>query len=174
MIVKMILVAISSHLSLPYLCAYMLSHSVGSDSLPPYDLQSATLLCLWDSPDKNTGVGCYLVLQGIFLTQGSNLCILHWQVGFFFYHQASWEAYISYAANTLIHISPDISQTFMQKGRYEETGKVVQVIVFYHKTVNFSKIFIHAPRTQVLWFIVENRFLIFLLDFMFQSFLGSE
>ena len=40
--------------------------------------------CLWDSPDKNTGVGCHDFLQGIFLTQGSNpllLCLLHWQVG---------------------------------------------------------------------------------------------
>ena len=27
----------------------------------------------WDSPGKNTGVGCHLVLQGIFLTQGSNV-----------------------------------------------------------------------------------------------------
>ena len=32
---------------------------------------------------KNTGVGCYFLLQGIFLTQGSNphlLCLLHCQV----------------------------------------------------------------------------------------------
>ena len=31
---------------------------------------------------KNTGVGCHFLLQGIFLTQGSNLCLclLHWQV----------------------------------------------------------------------------------------------
>ena len=28
---------------------------------------------------KNTGVGCHSLLQGIFLTQGSNLCLLHWQ-----------------------------------------------------------------------------------------------
>ena len=31
---------------------------------------------------KNTGVGCHFLLQGIFLTQGSNpclLCLLHWQ-----------------------------------------------------------------------------------------------
>ena len=31
-------------------------------------------------PDKNTGVGCHSLLQGIFLTQGSNpclLCLLH-------------------------------------------------------------------------------------------------
>ena len=43
------------------------------------------LLCPWDSPGKNTGVGgSYSLLQGIFLTQGSNPCLLnllHWQVG---------------------------------------------------------------------------------------------
>ena len=35
-----------------------------------------------DSPGKNTGVGCHFLLQGIFLTRGSNwhlLCLLHWQ-----------------------------------------------------------------------------------------------
>ena len=30
------------------------------------------LLHLWDFPGKNTGVGCHFLLQGIFLTQGSN------------------------------------------------------------------------------------------------------
>ena len=33
-------------------------------------------------PGKNTRVGCCFLLQGIFLTQGSNLhllCLLHWQ-----------------------------------------------------------------------------------------------
>ena len=37
-----------------------------------------------DSPGKNTGVGCHALLQGIFLTQGSNShlsCLLHWQAG---------------------------------------------------------------------------------------------
>ena len=29
--------------------------------------------CLWDSPGKNTGVGCHFLLQGIFSTQGLNL-----------------------------------------------------------------------------------------------------
>ena len=36
----------------------------------------------WDSPGKNTGVGCRALIQGIFLTQGSNMCLLsllHWQ-----------------------------------------------------------------------------------------------
>ena len=36
------------------------------------------------SKEKTTRVGCCALLQGIFLTQGSNLhllCLLHWQVG---------------------------------------------------------------------------------------------
>ena len=40
-------------------------------------------LCPWDSPGKNAGVGCHVLLQGIFPTQGWNpgmLCLLHWQV----------------------------------------------------------------------------------------------
>ena len=53
--------------------------SVMSDSLRPRGLQPARLLCPHDSPGKNTGVGCHFLLQGIFLTQGSNthlLCLL--------------------------------------------------------------------------------------------------
>ena len=34
----------------------------------------------WDSPGKNTGVGCHFLLQEIFLTQGSKSRLLHWQV----------------------------------------------------------------------------------------------
>ena len=36
----------------------------------------ASLLCPWDFPGKNTRVGCHFLLQGIFLTQGSNLGLL--------------------------------------------------------------------------------------------------
>ena len=38
----------------------------------------------WDFPGKNTGMGCHALLEGIFPTQGPNLCLLyllHWQVG---------------------------------------------------------------------------------------------
>ena len=44
--------------------------------------EAAKFLYPWDSPGKNTGVGCHSLLQGIFPTQGSNLhllCLLHWQ-----------------------------------------------------------------------------------------------
>ena len=37
------------------------------------------LLYPWDFLSKNTGVGCHFFLLGIFLTQGSNLHLLHWQ-----------------------------------------------------------------------------------------------
>ena len=45
------------------------SHSVMSNSLQPHGLYPARLLCPWDSPGKNNGVGSHSLLQGIFLTQ---------------------------------------------------------------------------------------------------------
>ena len=48
------------------------------------DCKPTRLLCPWDSPGRNTGVGCHTLLQGIFPTQGSNphlLCLLLWQAG---------------------------------------------------------------------------------------------
>ena len=37
--------------------------SVVSNSARPHRLQPTRLLCPWDSPGKNTGVGCYFLLQ---------------------------------------------------------------------------------------------------------------
>ena len=65
-----------------YLCCAMLSRSVMFDSFRPFGPYSAWFLCPWDFSGKNTGVGCCFLLQGIFLTLGSNphlLCLLHWQ-----------------------------------------------------------------------------------------------
>ena len=61
-------------------CVCMLS--IVSGSLGPCGLQPIRLLCLWNFPGKNTGVGCHALLQGIFRIQGSNpslLHFLHWQ-----------------------------------------------------------------------------------------------
>ena len=49
-----------------------------SNSLWPQALQTTRLLCPWDFPGKNTGVGCHFLLQGIFQTQG-------WNSGLLFY-----------------------------------------------------------------------------------------
>ena len=55
-----------------------------SDSVRPHRRQPTRLPRPWDSPGKNTGVGCHALLQVIFPTQGSNLHLLpflHWQKG---------------------------------------------------------------------------------------------
>ena len=55
------------------------SLSVVSDSLLSHGLRPTRLLCPWNSPGKNTGVGSHSLLQGIFPTHKSNLHLLHWQ-----------------------------------------------------------------------------------------------
>ena len=47
----------------------------------PTGLWPARLLCPWNFPGKNTGVGCHFFLQGIFPTHGSNP-----------YHWVTWKA----------------------------------------------------------------------------------
>ena len=48
------------------------NHSVVSSSLWPHGLYSP-----WNSPGKNTGVGRYSIMQGIFPTQGLNAGLPH-------------------------------------------------------------------------------------------------
>ena len=66
------------------------NRSVMSNSLQPHGLQPARLLCPWDSPGKNTGVGCHSLLQGILPTRVS--CI----AGRFFTVWATREALALY------------------------------------------------------------------------------
>ena len=42
------------------------------DFFRPLGLQPARLFCPWNSPGKNTGVGCHFLLQVLFSTQGLN------------------------------------------------------------------------------------------------------
>ena len=48
--------------------------------LQPHGLEPTRLICPWNFLGKNIGLGCHFLLQEIFLTQGSNPCLLHWQV----------------------------------------------------------------------------------------------
>ena len=47
------------------------------------------LLCPWDFPGKNSGGGCYFLLQGIFPTQELKPCLLHLADSFPMSHQGS-------------------------------------------------------------------------------------
>ena len=71
-------------------CWWWFSRQVLSDSLWPQGLQPARLLCPWDFPGKDTGVGCHFLLQGIFLTLGQNTHLLFGRQ--MLYHWATWEA----------------------------------------------------------------------------------
>ena len=74
-------------------CAYSL---IMSDSLQTHGLQPARLLCPWDSPGKNTGVGCQALLQGIFLTQRLNPGFLYcrWILYHLTQQESPWYIYI--------------------------------------------------------------------------------
>ena len=62
------------------------SHSVISNSLRPHGLYPSRRL----HPGKSTGVGCHFLLQGIFLTQRSNLGLPHCrQIFYHLSHQRS-------------------------------------------------------------------------------------
>ena len=58
-------------------CLVMSSSFVTLRTVSPFRLP-----CPWNFPGKNTGADCHFLLQGVFLTQGTNLrllCLLRWQ-----------------------------------------------------------------------------------------------
>ena len=57
--------------------ALSVNFSAVSNSWQPHGLKPATLLCPWNSPGKNTGVGCHPLFQGIFQLRDQTrvLCI---------------------------------------------------------------------------------------------------
>ena len=52
-----------------YVCVFVLSHA---QLFATPGTVAHSRLCRWNFPGKNTGVGCYSLLQGIYPTQGSN------------------------------------------------------------------------------------------------------
>ena len=68
----------------------MVAKSFMSNSLWPYGLSPARLLCPWDSSGKNTRVDCHFLIQGIFSTQGSNPGLPHCrQILYLLHHEGS-------------------------------------------------------------------------------------
>ena len=55
-------------------------YAMSNSFMIPWTVASARLLCPWDFPGKNTGVGCHFFLQKIFLNKGTNPSLQNWQV----------------------------------------------------------------------------------------------
>ena len=75
-----------------------------------------------DTPGKNTGVGCRALLQGIFPTQGSNLCLLTSPVlaGRFFTTSTTWEAWdIIISCNRLHGLKKNRNLLYDSSGGYK-------------------------------------------------------
>ena len=73
----------------------VLSCSVMSNSSWLHGLKPTRILCSWDSPGKDTRVGCHALLQGIFLTQVLNhVSYISWTAGRFFTTRDTREAQI--------------------------------------------------------------------------------
>ena len=70
------------------MCKYagMCMHAHLLESCPtlcdPMDCSPPGSSVYGDSPGKNSGVGCHALLHGAFLTEGSNPCLLHWEVDY--------------------------------------------------------------------------------------------
>ena len=100
------------------------SCSVVSDSLWLPGLWLARLLCLWASLGKNTGVGWHFLLQGIFPTQGANLCFPNCrQILYHLSHQGSPSFWLKIP---LIHI---LFFVYLEKDRRVRFGLIRSVLV---------------------------------------------
>ena len=83
-------------------------------SLQPHGLQSTRFFCPWDFPGKNTGMRYHSLLQGIFMTKGSNPGLL--TAARFFYHlshhlQVLWEVFLTQALNSVFFLPFLVSET---------------------------------------------------------------
>ena len=75
-VVSHVSIAIKAHRIEYFQCVSMLV-AQSCLTLQPHGLPGSSVH--GDSPGKNTGVGSHSFLQGVFLTQGLNLDLLHWQ-----------------------------------------------------------------------------------------------
>ena len=76
-------------------------------SVRPYGLQPASLRCPWNSPDKNTEVGCPSLLQEIFLTQGLSPGLLHGrQVLYYLSHREAPDLLMRVHKAEMPHVGP--------------------------------------------------------------------
>ena len=113
-----------------------------SNSVQPYGLQPASLLCPWDSPGKNTVVGCHALLRAIFLTLGSNLLplyLLHWQA----------------CSLPLNHLGTLLMSSHVQK-------QLDYIMIFYFQFIYFI---LSAPISFSLCFPISQSLLFFLCSF---------
>ena len=103
-----------------HVCVYKVA-SVVSDSVQPYGLQPTRILCLSNSPGKNTAVGGHALLQRIFPTQGSSpglVCLLYWEAG-------SLQLHLGSPMDSVTVLSSPTAVQNQPYTRHKRTGRAV-------------------------------------------------
>ena len=124
----------------------------------PMDCRSpARLLCPWNSPGKNIGVGSHSLLQEIFPTQGSNLGLLHYrQILYHLSHQGSWHLPL-----IISHVSPAITlseykifyiPSYLNMNLSKERSMYIDSLSSSPILLEFSTFLISTPGTFFLFF----------------------
>ena len=113
--------------------------------LRPHGLQPTRFLCLWDYPGKNIRVGGHFLLQGIFLTQGLNPRLLHWQAdSSLLSHLGSPAPNPSHIKNYTHALAPDQSLSAQEnKSPIQESQ-----MLFAWSEIQRSRYTIHGPELR--------------------------
>ena len=102
-------------------------------------LQPASLLCPWDFPGKNTGVGCHFLPRGSSPVSSQThisctSCIVRWIL----YHCAIWNPHTSYTHIHNIHVQ-HIEYTHKMQDAYRQCVYVSQISLIQGKRMVFLK-----------------------------------
>ena len=123
------------------------SRTVVSSSLRPRGLQPPRLLCPWDSPGKNTGVGCHALLQEIFPSQGLNPGLLHCRQILYCL------SYMEAQANIMIEIYNYINLRIKNYNPYSiPIWGVLRELLLASKLFLDPFFFLTLCQAQVVWF----------------------
>ena len=111
------------NISLPLICCCCQVASVVSDSVRPHGLQPTRLLCPWDSPGKNTGVGCHFLLHchlcSFYIIACISFFIELWLIHNVVPISATWENAIQ------LYIYTHCFLIFFSITAYQETGQLL-------------------------------------------------
>ena len=137
---------------------YVCSVSKSCLTLQPHGLWSSRFHCPCYFPGKNTGVGCYFLLQGVFPIQGLNphLHLLHWQADYC----TTWEALIQTILSSKISIHSECKNKYpptnVTQGFREPRLKRDFIILFFE--FPFLKLFYFVPHPPHFTFLTRRCF----------------
>ena len=116
-------------------CCGCISCSDVSNFLQSHGLQPVRFLCPWNSPGKNTGVGCHSLLQRIFPAQGLNLGLLHCSQTLYCLSYREDLYPILCFCNSMYHLIPCLSLPALSRLLFRDSSPLSSVWVtdiFYH------------------------------------------